>query len=361
MEKQIELDFRLVLRSVMSVFVLGILAACAADEPDEAREPGVRPVKMLSLSPAGELQTSRYPGVIEAIQFAELSFPVGGRVAEIAVASGHMIGAGDVIATLDQRDFQSRVTAAQAAFRNAEEQFQRAARLAAEDAIAANVLEQREQQRDVARAELDVAEKALEESILRAPFSGYIAQIAVRSNTVVSAGQMVASLTGQQGAEVKIDVSASVMARWQAVENAEAHVVVDAWGDVPMKATFRSANLIADSVSQTYAVKFGFEREGDLIALPGMPATVVLTAPQDTATSSTRISVPLTAVLSDGVDKYVWVVDDETMTVLKREVTVAEGVGESIIVTEGLEGHETIAIAGASFLGDGMQVRPWSE
>ena len=169
-------------------------------------------------------------------------------------------------------------------------------------------------------------------------------------------------MSGQQGAEVQIDIPANVMARWQSVENAEAHVIVDAWDDVPIDATFRSANLVADSVSQTYAVKFWFDsRPGDYLALPGMPATVVLTAPQDAPASSTRISVPLTAVLSDGVDRYVWVVDEETMTVSKRVVSVAEGVSETVVVTNGLEGSETIAIAGASFLRDGMQVRPWSK
>jgi RND family efflux transporter MFP subunit len=358
---QIGMKSRIVLRSVISIYMFGLLAACTADESEEVREPGVRPVKMLTLSTAGRPQTSRYPGVIEATEFAELSFPVGGRIAEIRVPSGTMIAEGEVIATLDQRDFQSRVTAAQAAFRNAEEQFQRATRLAAEDAIAANVLEQREQQRDMARAELDVAEKALEESALRAPFTGHIAQMLVRSDQVISAGQTIASLTGQQGAEVQIDVSANVMARWQTVENAVAQVIVDAWDDVPIDATFKSANLIADSVSQTYAVRFSFTPDRDLLALPGMPATIVLTAPQSTPTSSVRISVPLAAVLSDGVDRYVWIVDDDTMTVSKREVTVAEGVGETIFVTEGLEGNETIAIAGASFLSDGMHVRPWSD
>ena len=361
MGNQIRLDDRALLRSVISVFVLGLLAACVAEEPDDVREPGVRPVKMLSLSTASGLQTSRYPGVVQAAQFAELSFSVGGRVAEIAVASGQMIGEGDVIATLDQRDFQSRVRAAQAAFRNAEEQYQRATRLAAEDAIAANVLEQREQQRDMARAELDVAEKALEESTMRAPFSSAVAQILVRPNQIIAAGQIIASLSGQQGSEVQIDVPASVMARWQSVENAVARVTVDAGDGAPIDATFKSANLVADSVSQTYAVKFAFKPEGELLVLQGMAATVELTAPRDAPAGSTRISVPLTAVLGDGVARYVWVVDENTMTVSKREVTVAEGVGETIVVTEGLEGHETIAIAGASFLGDGMQVRPWSD
>ncbi len=69
----------------------------------------------------------------------------------------------------------------------------------------------------------------------------------------------------------------------------------------------------------------------------------------------------LTAIASDGDSTYVWVVDPDLMTVSRREVTIADGIGETVVVTEGLGAGETIATAGASFLADGMQVRPWSE
>ena len=49
------------------------------------------------------------------------------------------------------------------------------------------------------------------------------------------------------------------------------------------------------------------------------------------------------------------------MTVSRRNVTVMDGIGEYAIVTEGLDSGDTIATAGASFLAEGMQVRPWTE
>ena len=65
--------------------------------------------------------------------------------------------------------------------------------------------------------------------------------------------------------------------------------------------------------------------------------------------------------ISDGEARFVWIVDQDSMTVSKREVTVSDGIGETAIVTEGLEMGETIATAGASYLAEGMQVRPWTE
>ncbi len=128
-----------------------------------------------------------------------------------------------------------------------------------------------------------------------------------------------------------------------------------------MPATFKEANLLADTVSQTYELTYTFEAPEGLIILPGMNATVELTSARRTGADASLISVPLTALASDGVSNYVWVVDEDSMTVSRRDVTVAEGIGQYAIVTEGLSVGETIVTAGASFISDGMQVRPWTE
>ena len=337
------------------------MTACSVEDAEAPREAAIRPVKLLKLSSVTEPQISRYPGVVAAVQFAQLSFPVGGRIAEIAVSSGQQINEGDTIVRLDQRDFQSRASAARSAFQNAEEQYQRTLQLSKRDAVAASVLDTRKQLRDTARSELDVAEKALEDSTLVAPFPGHVSQIPIRENQLVSAGQIVASVQGQTGAEVTIDLPARVMARWQEVENAIASVTVDSGDDRSFEASYQSADLLADNVSQTYKITFSFNADGDYLVLPGMAATVELRSSGDTPSGPARISVPLTAVLNDGTNEYVWVVNETSMQVSRLAVSIVPGLGETVFVTDGLQGDETIAIAGASFLDEGMTVRPWRD
>ncbi len=341
---------------------LATIAACSSDTEEELREPVVRPVKMLTLSEASDLQTSRYPAVISAGRFSELSFQVGGLIEEIAVVDSQEVNAGDLIARLDQRDFRSNALSARSQFQNAEEEYQRAVRLAAEDAISRSVLEQRESQRDVARAQLDTAEKALEDTQLTAPFRGVVAEVSVRERESVAAGQLVAALIDTDALEVTIDLPARVIAESLEVEDRGSFVILDASPDTRIAAEFKEANLLADTASQTYGVTFTFEPPGNLVILPGMNATVELSSARASgAEAGSRKSVPISAIGSDGDSKYVWVVDQDTMTVTKREVTIADGVGEYAVVTEGLAPGETIATAGASFLADGMQVRPWTD
>ena len=176
------------------------------------------------------------------------------------------------------------------------------------------------------------------------------------------AGQLVASLIGQGPLKATVDLPARVVAESQEVEERGAFVILDAAPGKKIPASFLEATLLADTASQTYAVTFSFEPPSNLVVLPGMNATMELSsARRADSAAANRIALPLSAIVSDGAAHYTWVVDEDTMTVSKREVTVAEGIGETVVVTEGLAIGETIATAGASFLAQGMQVRPWTE
>ena len=141
------------------VFLAVVLTACGEDVAEVAVDDSARPVKLIQLAGTSSESTSRYPAVIGAGEEADLSFPVGGMIQEVPVSDADQVSEGDLIARLDTRDFESNVTSARASYENAEEEYQRAVRLAEQDAIAQNVLEQRKTQRDVVKAQLDSAQK----------------------------------------------------------------------------------------------------------------------------------------------------------------------------------------------------------
>lgn len=346
--------------SALSVLVGSTLLASCSEEVTEQRSAAVRPVKLITIEQAAGQQSSRYPGVIAAARSSDLNFPVGGLLEQLLVIEAQEVEQGALLAQLDQRDFNSQAAAARAQFANAEEEYQRAVRLAAEDAIAQNVLEQRQAQRDVAQAQLESAEKALADTVLRAPFAGVIASVPASRLQTVQPGQTVMTLIGTDGLEARIDLPARVIAQSAARTDYGAFVILDAAPNNRIEASFKEATLIGDATSQTYAITFAFDRPDDLVVLPGMNATVELVySPGDQ--EGTRVSAPLAAVMSDGTSHYVWVVDNESMTVSRRAVTIEEGIGETVVITGGLTPGETIAGAGASYLAEGMEVRPWTD
>ena len=89
---------------------------------------------------------------------------------ELMVIEAQKVNKGEVLAKLDQRDLLAKLISARAQFKNANIEYQRALRLIKQDAISSSKLEERKSKRDVNKSQLETAKKALQDSVLIAPF-----------------------------------------------------------------------------------------------------------------------------------------------------------------------------------------------
>ena len=349
--------------SLRTLFIL-ILAAAAACSPqaEERREPVVRPVKLVTVEEASNLFPLSYPAVIEAAQSSVITFQVRGLLQELPVNDGVEVAKGDLIAKLDQRDFQANFNSAKAQYDNAELEYRRAVRLVEENAVSRSVLDQRLSTRDVALAAYETAQKALEDSELRAPFDGEIAEVHVENFQNVGAQQPVVTLQTASALEAVIDVPADIVAYVPQVDPINTIVTLDAAPDVTIPAVIKEVALRADPTTQTYRARFSFTPPEDFLILPGMTGKVETTFVYRGDRDQLGVSVPNSAIVADGDGIYVWVVDEASMTVSKRAVTVSdERFGAEVAIIDGLQGGELIAAAGSAYLTEGMRVRAWDK
>jgi len=347
------------------IFVVFLLVACDSESPSTKKEIAaqVRPAKLIEVGQVNTDDFLNFPAVIHSQQLSVLSFEVGGMLIELRVAEAKKVKKGEVLAKLDQRDLLTKLKSARAQFENADTEYQRALRLIKEDAISRSVLEQRKSQRDVSKSQLDTAQKALQDSVLVAPYSGAIAKVSIEKRQIIKPGEPAITILGGKGLEAKINLPASIIAkaRKQKEPATDSYIILDAAPDRHIPAIFKEASLEADAASQTHEVTFAFDAPEGLNILPGMNAVVWFKDPSKSATTISKISIPLTAIATDGDQKYVWVVDKESMTVSRKNIVVEEGVGVNLNVTSGLESGEMIVAAGVSYLSEGMKVRPWSK
>ena len=349
-----------ILRPSMALALVA-LVGCSGGESDEERAI-VRPAKLIEVEASSPVRTVRWPAIIEASSSAEVTFQVGGLLQELPIRSGQTVEEGALIARLELRDFRNEVATAQAQFDRAESEFQRAERLLAENATSRRAYEQARSDRDIERAALDTARKRLEDATLRSPFSGVIAAVHVDQFQNVAANEPVVTLQTTGTAEAVFQVPASVVATSGQFETEETVVMLDAVPGVRVPAVFQSVTTQADPETQTFRVKYAFTPPEDLVILPGMTGMVESRYRfiRDGGLADLP-GVPTSAVLSDGEAQYVWVVDTNTMTVSRREITIAPGVGESLAVLDGLVEGEVIVGAGAAFLHEGMQITPYEQ
>jgi RND family efflux transporter MFP subunit len=107
-----------------------------------------------------------------------------------------------------------------------------------------------------------------------------------------------------------------------------------------------------DSVTRTYSARVTIEDPDPALVRLGMTASVQ--APDVDGKGAIRL--PLTAIVDADGKRLVWVVDKQTLRVAPRQVTIGGAQNDTVLVTGGLAGGETVVTAGVHMLQSNQQV-----
>ncbi len=340
-----------------------MLAGCGA--PPAAEEEPVRPVKIHTVGSLEPAALREYPGTIRAYQTAEMGFEVPGRVTDFLVQEGDMVEKDAVLARLDARDYEADLKVAQANLEKAQADLTRSENIFKENpgAISKDEIESDRRALKVTEAKLEIAQKAVEDTELRADFAGVMARKLVEDFANVLAKQPVLILQDNSILEIEVAVPERDFVRRkqqseskeQMTERLAPKVIVSSLPDREFPAVIKEFATTADPVTRTFPVKLNFDNPPDVNILPGMTARVrVVIDPQS------AWSVPVTAAQADENDQpYVWKVDSETMDVSRCPVELGPLTGDRVLLTGGVEKGDLVAISGVTSLREGMQVRKY--
>ena len=341
---------------------VGILITSCGEPPATETLPVVRTAKLIEIQPSQDIETFRYPAVISAFDSSTVTFQVPGLLKSINVKEGEDISKGQVLARLDLRDFKAALQSAQAQYDNAALEYGRAKRLIESNAISRSVLEQRESQNEIAKANLTQAQKALNDTVLKAPFDGVVADVHIKNFEAAAAGQPIMTLQSEGLSQALVQVPASVVVNSEQINLLDVYLSLDADQTLKLPAALSENLAIADQATQTIEARFTFTPPEKLVVLPGMTGTLNgqfrYYTNESTAVTQYPI-VPISAVQSEAGKTYVWLVENSTMRVSKQLVTVQPGVSETVVVSDGLSVGDVIVGAGGHYLSEGAMVRPY--
>jgi len=350
-------------------------------------------------------------GYIVARREAIVSSKIQGRLSDLRVEEGSQVREGDLLARLESSDFVASVARAQAQVQqaaasqsSADAAIQRAEadvaearrqlgvseRLIADKLVSVDQLDinksrvklaeaalaQARAERDrtiasaaQASADLSYAQAQLQNTVIRAPFSGTVvrkmaevgesvAPIPPGVNISTASGAIVA-LADLATLEMEADVNEANVAKL--AEGQPAEVTVEAFPDRKYKAVLRQVIPTADRTKATVLTKVTLiDKDKDI--KPEMSAKVTFLEPQraeapvavDAVPAKPVILVPQSAVVNRDGPKVFEVVGDR---VQMRTIATGAVRGDRVIVTDGLAGSETLVDKPAETLKDGDAVK----
>lgn len=197
----------------------------------------------------------------------------------------------------------------------------------------------------------------LADCTLRAPFDGVIAQRFVEQNQNISAKSPVVKFQDVGEIVVAVDVPESVMAagiRSDDIEQMLAEFSAAPGRQFPVQLTEVAQR--ADPTTQTFRVRASLDTPPGVNLLPGMTATITMRY-RGAGEAVGRIFVPIAAVYQDSSGQQVVWVLGPTEVVAPRPVTLGDAAGGRVEIVQGLQPGDRIAVAGVTFLRDGMKVR----
>ena len=360
----------------------------------EARIPVVRTAAVRQTVPAdGQPTVLNASGYVTARLQSTVSSKVTGRIIEVLVEEGMAVSEGQVLARLDDTTERSYLALAEAqlgAARGAQAELEvryeearldldRQRRLleqrligqadldaaqAEADSLRARIANQREQV-VVAEREIDVRRIALEDTVIRAPFSGVaISKDAQPGEMIspVSAGggftrTGVCTIVDMSSLEIEVDVNESYINRVSPAQRVVANL--DAYPDWEIPASVITTIPTADRQRATVLVRIAFDELGDPRILPDMGVNVAFLEagppPEEAVVEAEpRLWIPSAALRSDGGAQVVFVARGDTVE--RRAVTTGLEDGGDVEVLAGLAAGEQVVVEGPAELADGERV-----
>lgn len=330
-------------------------------------------------------------GYVTARRRATISSKVTGKLVEVNVEEGMAVRQGQVLARLDDSAHRAGLALAQAQLeasrgavretevRLAEAQLtlKRRTQLAADgivnqaevdqakaevDSLVARIASSREQVH-VAASQVALQQTDLDNTIIRAPFSGVaISKDAQAGEMVspVSAGggftrTGISTIVDMKSLEIEVDVNESYINRVKPSQDVTA--VLDAYPDFQIPARVITMVPTADRQKATVLVRIGF-LDLDPRILPDMGVKVTFLRDADDAeapTAQPTSLVPASAVKTDGDQSHVFVVRADN-TVERRAVRTGGTDGDRREVTAGLKSGERVVVTPPPALADGARV-----
>lgn len=386
----------------------------------DTRQQRIRPVKTVVVKERHTMETREFPGIARSAKEVKLSFRVAGPMISFDTTIGRSVEKGEVLARIDPRDFQNRIdglkagineakaklsamkkgarpadikmleselNAANAAYEEAKQNFERISMLYEKEVVPESYYERARSGYDTASAkrraaaqnlakarkgartedirameskidglesQLKAARDAYGDTFLRAPFKGVVNRKFAEVHEMVAAGQPVLTLLDFSAMEVRTTITERMLMSMDEVRHIECTFTAIEGKTFQVK--IKEIGKKTDTANQSYPVTLVVQASEQNRIYPGMAANVRFSLPS--GKDDRGFSVPADSIFADkDGTSCVWVVNEGSMTVEKRKLEGVKLSGKTAVLKNGVSKGDRVVCAGAPFLEEGRKVK----
>lgn len=339
------------MKQLLLIPVLACLASGCIEKPTTTF---TRSVMLTTPVRLGAESVKHFSGIIQESHDIGLGFKTAGQIEKIYVKEGDYVRKGQLIAQLDDADYQLGVKALEIQCRQLEDEVTRMEALFRSKSISVNDYEKARAGLQQLNVQLQINRNKLEYTHLYAPTDGYIQTVNFAPSEMVDAGTPIINLLDVHHMEVETELPADVYllrSRFSRITCLTSFENITE--ETPMKVLGITPK--ADG-NQLYKMKLAFERKPETQLSAGMNIDVSIHI-TGTDSISRSFTLPLHAIMQSEEETYVWILQaDSTVSKLK---VVCSGINEKgdAVITAGLKGNEQIIKAGVNALQENEKVR----
>ncbi len=344
---------------------ISVVTVACKEKPEIVEE--IRAIKTITVKEQAAEQIRKFSGLVAAVDSSDLSFEVGGQVVSVEVDIGDRVKKEQVLATLDREPYQLDVDAAKAELVkakanvvNTKAEYARQKRVFDQGAGSKSDLDTADfdyraarSQRDFQISRLNLAKRNLRKTTLRAPYEGTIAWRSVDPHEEVKVGQKVFEIDAKGALEVQLALPETTIDRIQIDDPATV-----TFPTLPGASVKGRISYVGSAAVKANAFPIKVELiDPETTIKPGMTAEATLSMEDED--HQPGFLIPFQAILpsSEEFSGHAFVYDTKTSMVKKKPIRYRGTQQGEAIVSEGLDAGDIIAVAGVSFLADGLKVK----
>jgi RND family efflux transporter MFP subunit len=333
--------------------MIPMLACCSCSNQEQGKDAVVHSVLVVKPTLSSTTIAKSYSGVVAESKSVNAAFKTAGQISRTLVKEGDYVSQGQVIAVLDDVDYQLAAKEARIQYDQMASEMKRLEYMYQTNNLSQNDYEKSKAGLERLEVNLQNCQNRLNYCKLHAPTSGYVVKLNYEKGEMVNAGTPVVELMDNSSLEINVDLPAeaylqrSKFLSYTASANGASYAV-----------KLLSITPKADN-NQLYSMRLAVPADARQQLTAGMNVEVTINRSDSAEANPNAVfELPLRSVFYDKNNQpCVWTLAPDS-TVVATAVSIGDAVNKgNVEITAGLNGDETIVRAGVNSLLQGEKVK----